>query len=67
MRDLKPGDRMTKSQHGYSIIDEHGTIIPMCWENLKDWARWWFRQAEMNADINIPADMRALFTEILNR
>lgn len=63
MRDLLKSDRIANDFR--SIEDEHGSFIPMCWSDPKDWARWWLRQEELHDFICLTAEQRELFNQIL--
>ena len=63
MRDLCQTDRIASDFR--SVEDEHGSFIPMCWKDLKDWAAWWLRQEELHDFVCLPDEARELFNQIL--
>jgi len=70
MLDLKPGDKFVSNNGKTAIIhvneDGSGTWEePLVFKNLTDYAAWWTRQAELNADISIPLDLKQTFSKIL--
>ena len=63
MRDLRPTDRIAEDFR--SIEDEHGTFLPMCWKDLRDWAQWWLRQEELYDFVNLTDKQHEFFKQIL--
>ena len=46
------------------LVDENGTTEWLCWEDTRDWASWWIRQAELNDNISIPHEAKQGFSEL---
>ena len=71
MRDLRPTDKLAMC-HGKPCIitdypDDTSTTEWIVFDDIKDKARWWTRQAELRLDINIPREEKLVFAAILNK
>lgn len=65
MRDLRPGDRLV-IRHGRPVLEDEYGSYPLAFNNLRDWAAWWTRQAELNLHINLPDADKKVFAAIFN-
>lgn len=64
MRDIRTTDRFGMIDGKPVIVDEHGTIIPLVFKSLQDWAAWWTRQAELNVIIKNSIEWKRIFAAI---